>query len=87
MMITGYDHYVNIPLATRLGGFGKPEKMLIYSTRTDGYNGEPVEGVPEENWLPLKRGDYGIDVSLCIYLPDLEKFKTWTQPKAERLSS
>jgi hypothetical protein len=46
-MITGYDHYVNIPMATRLGDFRKPEKMLIYSARTEGYNGEPVEGVDQ----------------------------------------
>jgi len=45
LMITGYDHYVNIPMATRLGDFGKPEKMLIYSARTEGYKGEPVKGV------------------------------------------
>ena len=30
---------------------------------------------------------YGIDVSLRIYVPDLEKFKTWTSPKAERIES
>ena len=40
-------------------------------------------GVPEENWLPLNRGDYGIDVILRLYVPDLEKFKTWTPPKAK----
>jgi hypothetical protein len=45
LMITAYDHYVNIPMATRLGDFKKPEKMLIYSARTEGYNGEPVEGI------------------------------------------
>jgi len=45
LMITGYDHYVNIPLATRLGDFKKPEKMLLYTARTEGYEGEPVEGV------------------------------------------
>ena len=43
------------------------------------------EGVPEENWLPLNRGDYGIDVTMRLYVPDLEKFKTWTPPKAEVL--
>ncbi|WP_298832351.1 DUF1214 domain-containing protein [uncultured Piscinibacter sp.] len=43
------------------------------------------EGVPEENWLPLNRGDYGIDVILRLYSPDLEKFKTWSPPKAERI--
>jgi len=45
LMITGYDHYVNIPMSTRQGDFTKPEKMLIYSARTEGYEGEPVKGV------------------------------------------
>jgi len=45
LMITGYDHYVNIPMSTRQGDFRKPEKMLIYSARTEGYKGEPVQGV------------------------------------------
>ena len=45
LMITGYDHYVNIPMATRLGDFKKPEKMLIFSARTEGYKGKPVEGI------------------------------------------
>ncbi len=45
LMITGYDHYVNIPMSTRQGDFRKPEKMLIYSARTAGYTGEDVKGV------------------------------------------
>lgn len=46
LMITGYDHYVNIPMSTRLGDFEKPEKMLIYSERTEGYReGEKIEGI------------------------------------------
>jgi len=45
LMITGYDHYVNIPMSTRQGDFKKPEKMLIYSARTEGYNGQAVKGV------------------------------------------
>ncbi|UCF77525.1 MAG: DUF1254 domain-containing protein [Betaproteobacteria bacterium] len=45
LMITGYDHYVNIPMSTRKGDFRKPEKMLLYSARTAGYKGEPVKGV------------------------------------------
>jgi hypothetical protein len=44
---------------------------------------EQPPGVPEENWLPLQRGDYGIDVIMRIYAPDLERFETWTAPKAE----
>ena len=45
LMVTGYDHYVNVPMATRLGDFKKPEKMLFYTDRTEGYDGKPVEGV------------------------------------------
>jgi hypothetical protein len=45
LMAFGYDHYVYVPLTTRKGDFDKPEKMLFYSARTEGYNGEPVEGV------------------------------------------
>ncbi|MHC4844468.1 MAG: DUF1254 domain-containing protein, partial [Planctomycetota bacterium] len=35
LMITGYDHYVNVPIATRLGDFKKPEKILLYTARTE----------------------------------------------------
>jgi len=45
LMCTAYDHYVNVPLTTRVGDFRKPEKVLFYSARTEGYSGEPVEGV------------------------------------------
>ena len=45
LMVTGYDHYVNIPMSTRQGDFSKPEKMLFYSARTEGYSGESVEGI------------------------------------------
>ncbi len=44
---------------------------------------ERPEGVPEENWLPLVPGDYGVDVVMRLYAPDLERFKTWDAPKAE----
>ena len=42
---------------------------------------EPA-GVPDENWQPLNRGDYGIDVALRLYVRDLEQFETWTPPEA-----
>jgi hypothetical protein len=45
LMVTGYDHYVGIPMATRLGDFEEPETILFYTKRTEGYGGEPVEGV------------------------------------------
>jgi hypothetical protein len=46
---------------------------------------EQPEGVPDENWLPLNRGDYGIDAIMRIYAPDLERLATWEAPKAEKL--
>jgi hypothetical protein len=46
---------------------------------------EQPEGVPDENWLPLVRGDYAIDIIMRIYAPDLEKFAGWTPPVAERI--
>ena len=46
---------------------------------------EKPEGVPDENWLPLNRGDYDIDVILQLYVADLDKFKTWSPPVAEEL--
>jgi len=45
LMVTGYDHYVNIPLSTRMGDFSKSSWTLFYSKRTPGYGGEPVDGV------------------------------------------
>jgi hypothetical protein len=45
LMVTAYDHYVNVPMATRLGDFRKPEKMLFHSARTKAYKGEAVKGV------------------------------------------
>jgi hypothetical protein len=47
--------------------------------------GEQPEGVPEENWLPVNRGDEALDIVLRIYAPDVEKMKTWKAPKAERI--
>ena len=46
---------------------------------------EKPKSVPDENWLPINRKDENLDVILRIYMPDLEKFKTWTAPKAEKI--
>jgi hypothetical protein len=46
---------------------------------------EKPAGVPEENWLPVNRKDEEIDLILRVYVPDLEKMKTWEAPKAEIL--
>ena len=34
---SGYDGYIDIPLATRNGDYKKPTKLLFYSARTQGY--------------------------------------------------
>ena len=47
---------------------------------------EKPEGVPEENWLPIQRQDEDMDIVLRIFVPDLEKFKTWKAPKAEKVA-
>jgi hypothetical protein len=46
---------------------------------------EQPEGVPGENWLPINRGDEALDLVMRIYAPDLEKLKSWTPPKAEKV--
>jgi len=45
LMVTGYDHYVNVPMSVTKVDFKKPEKVLFYTSRTDGYDGSTVEGV------------------------------------------
>jgi hypothetical protein len=47
---------------------------------------EKPPGVPEENWLPINRGDYDIDVLMRLYVPNLEAFTTWSPPTARRLT-
>jgi len=47
---------------------------------------EQPEGVPEENWLPIERGDIDLDVSMRLYNPDLEAFQHWQAPKAQLVS-
>ena len=44
------------------------------------------DGVPPENWLPINRGEYGINTMMRIYAPDLERWKTWIPPQAERIN-
>ncbi len=51
------DHYVNIPLATSKGDFKKPTTFLYYSARTEGYKGEPVEGVDK---IMEMSGDFAV---------------------------
>jgi len=43
------------------------------------------KGVSEENWLPINRKDEDLSINLRIYVPDMEKMKNWSPPKAEML--
>jgi hypothetical protein len=47
---------------------------------------EKPEGVPEENWLPIPREDLALSPQLRIYVPDLEKLKSWQPSVARKLS-
>ncbi len=46
---------------------------------------EKPSGVPEENWLPINRGDHQLDIICRVYVPDLGRFRTWQAPKVERM--
>jgi len=48
---------------------------------------ERPDGVPVENWLPITRKDEDMDMIMRIYVPDLEKLKTWTPPHAELIAN
>ncbi len=76
LMVTGYDHYVNVPMASRLGDFKKPEKMLFYTARTEGYKGEPVEGVDR---IFESTGDFTSAILRVMpHAKDQERFKRIT---------
>lgn len=45
LQTSGYDHYSGVPLASSEGDFKKPTKMLFYTDRTEGYQGESIKGI------------------------------------------
>ena len=53
---SSYDHYCEIPLSTTKGDFRKPTRVLYYSARTEGYNGQPVPGIDQVFQMS---GDFG----------------------------
>jgi hypothetical protein len=55
LQTSGYDHYTGVPLATREGDFKKPTKVLFYTERTEGYQGQPIKGV---NRIVKADGDF-----------------------------
>jgi hypothetical protein len=44
---------------------------------------EQPAGVPAENWLPIARGDYGLNFVMRVYSPDLARLKDWKAPRVE----
>ena len=45
LMVTGYDHYDNVPMSVTKDDFKKPEKVLFYTVRTENYDGKPIAGI------------------------------------------
>ena len=45
LMVTGYDHYVNIPLSVTMGHFQKPETVMFYTARTGGLESGDIDGI------------------------------------------
>ena len=41
------------------------------------------DGVPDANWLPINRGDIDLNGMFRIYVPDVERMKTWKTPQFE----
>ncbi|WP_455219204.1 DUF1214 domain-containing protein [Kaarinaea lacus] len=73
LMTFTYDHYVNVPLTTRKGDFQKPEKVLFYTVRTEGYKGEAVEGV--DRIIKVDGDFYGAVFRVMPHANEPEKFK------------
>jgi hypothetical protein len=48
---------------------------------------ERPDGVPEENWLPIERKDQDLNAIMRLYAPDLERFRAWGPPEAEKLAA
>lgn len=44
---SGYSHYCQVPLASSEGDFKEPTRILFYTDRTKGYEGQEIEGVDQ----------------------------------------
>lgn len=68
MMTSAYDHYVEIPMSTTFGDFTKPSRVLFYTKHTEGYRGEPIEGV---NLVCEMTGDFvSVTLRAMPHLPE-----------------
>ena len=76
LMVTGYDHYVNVPMSVTKGDFKKPEKVLFYTARTENYDGKPIEGIDRSFEMT---GDFVSAVFRVMpHAKDMERFKKIT---------
>ncbi len=93
-----YQAFWSLTLYDKANGFFIPNDRKKYSVGENaGYklnadggieiyvSAEKPGGVPEENWLPINRKDEEIDLILRIYVPNLDKMKSWQPPKAVKL--
>ncbi len=97
--IPPYTAFWSATLYDSAHGFFIPNKEKKYSVGQNGgmkldasggieihIAADQPDGVPQENWLPITREDLGLDVIMRVYVPNLEKMKTWKAPKAQRVS-
>ena len=74
LMVTAYDHYVTVPMTTRLGDFDKEEKVLLYSENTKRYSGEPIEGIDR---IIKTTGDFvSAILRITPHISEPERFET-----------
>lgn len=89
----------SLTLYDQANGFFIPNKQMKYSVGENaGYelndkggieifiSAEKPAGVPDENWLPINRGDIKLSLMYRIYAPDAEKMKTWPMPQPELIN-
>ena len=73
LMVTGYDHYVNVPMSVTKGDFKKPEKVLFYTVRTENYDGKPIADIDRSFEMT---GDFVSAVFRVMpHAKDKERFK------------
>jgi hypothetical protein len=88
----------SITLYDELNGFFIPNDRKKYSVgKNAGYvlnedggidiyiAAEKPDGVPAENWLPINREDLDLNLILRSYVTDLQKYKTWKPPVAQKI--
>ncbi len=86
----------SLTLYDNANGFFIPNEQMKYSVGENAgfklndeggieifISAEKPEGVPDENWLPINRQDVDLSLQYRIYVPDVEKMKTWKMAHPE----